>query len=169
MTAQFPNRTWGSRTSLISRAAVKFSSTRVGSRAIQCLIPWDRKLLQRTDGRYTMLGPIGAPTVLLTTIGRKSGAPRTSPLLYAHGGDVLYIIGSNFGGPNHPAWTLNLLAHPEAEVALAGERIPVRAKLIEDPAEKERVFGLFTDIASTYTAYRSRTTRDLRIFELRRD
>lgn len=168
MTAQFPDRQWGSRTGLLGRTASAFAATRIGSTVVRALTPLDRKVLQRTDARYTILGPIGAPIILLTTTGRKSGQPRTSPLLYVHDGDTLYVIGSNFGQARHPAWTANLLATPEAVVTIDGQRIPVRAQLIEDPERKQRIFDRFVETTEAYAAYRSRTTRDLRIFALTR-
>lgn len=167
MTSQFPDRQWGSRTSLVSRAANRFAATKPGSWLIRTATPLDRALLERTDAKYTVLGPIGAPVILLTTTGRKSGVARTQPLLYVHDGDTLYVVGSNFGQAHHPAWTANLLANPSATVAIAGERIPVTAALVPD-AEKEAVFARFVEITGAYAAYRDRTTRDLRIFALRR-
>ncbi|GEM33540.1 hypothetical protein NN3_45470 [Nocardia neocaledoniensis NBRC 108232] len=167
MTPQFPDRQWGSRTSLVSRAANRFAATKPGSWLIRTATPLDRALLERTDAKYTVLGPIGAPVILLTTTGRKSGVARTQPLLYVHDGDTLYVVGSNFGQAHHPAWTANLLANPSATVAIAGERIPVIATLVPD-AEKEAVFARFVEITGAYAAYRDRTTRDLRIFALRR-
>ncbi|WP_280306361.1 nitroreductase/quinone reductase family protein [Nocardia neocaledoniensis] len=167
MTSQFPDRQWGSRTTLVSRAANRFAATKPGSWLIRTATPLDRALLERTDAKYTVLGPIGAPVILLTTTGRKSGVARTQPLLYVHDGDTLYVVGSNFGQAHHPAWTANLLANPSATVAIAGERIPVTATLVPD-AEKEAVFARFVEITGAYAAYRDRTTRDLRIFALRR-
>ncbi|MEU4600975.1 nitroreductase family deazaflavin-dependent oxidoreductase [Nocardia sp. GTS18] len=167
MTPQFPERLWGSRTNLLSRAANRFAATKPGSLLIRTLTPLDRAVLERTDAKYTVLGPIGAPVILLTTIGRKSGQPRTQPLLYVHDGDTLYVVGSNFGQAKHPAWTVNLLANPEATVAIAGERIQVTATLVPD-ADKEAIFARFVEITGAYAAYRDRTTRDLRIFALRR-
>ncbi|MCA2205499.1 nitroreductase family deazaflavin-dependent oxidoreductase [Nocardia rosealba] len=167
MTPQFPDRLWGSRTNLLSRAANRFAATKPGSLLIRTLTPLDRAVLERTDAKYTVLGPIGAPVILLTTIGRKSGQPRTQPLLYVHDGDTLYVVGSNFGQAKHPAWTVNLLANPEATVAIAGERIQVTATLVPD-ADKEAIFARFVEITGAYAAYRDRTTRDLRIFALRR-
>ncbi|WP_433198182.1 nitroreductase family deazaflavin-dependent oxidoreductase [Nocardia sp. CA-107356] len=167
MAQQFPDRQWGSRTNVLSRVATKFAATKPGSWLIRKITPLDRAVLERTDAKYTVLGPIGAPVILLTTIGSKSGQPRTQPLLYVHDGDTLYVIGSNFGRVKHPAWTNNLLANPEATVAIAGERIPVRATPVESAA-KDAIFARFVEIASAYDAYRSRTTRDLRIFALTR-
>ncbi|WP_069164758.1 nitroreductase family deazaflavin-dependent oxidoreductase [Nocardia altamirensis] len=167
MAQQFPTRQWGSRTTAVSRGANKFAATKPGSWLIRKLTPLDRAVLERTDAKYTVLGPIGAPLILLTTIGRKSGQPRTQPLLHVHDGDVLYVIGSNFGQEHHPAWTANLLANPAATVTIAGQRLPVNATLVDD-ADKDAVFARFVDITGAYAAYRDRTTRNLRIFALRR-
>lgn len=168
MTTSFPDRQWGSRTGILGRAADKLAASGFGSWLIRTLTPLDRRLLERTDAKYTVLGPIGAPVILLTTTGRKSGRPRTQPLLYVHDGDTLYVIGSNFGQAHHPAWTGNLLAEPRATVAIAGERIRVRATPVTEEAVKESVFERFVEITGAYAAYRDRTTRDLRIFALTR-
>ncbi|MEV6770926.1 nitroreductase family deazaflavin-dependent oxidoreductase [Nocardia sp. NPDC051030] len=168
MSEQFPDRIWGSRTNLLSRVASPFAATKLGSLVIRKLTPLDRRVLERTGGKYTVLGPIGAPVILLTTVGRKSGQPRTTPLLYVHGGSELYVIGSNFGQAHHPAWTGNLLANPAAEVTIAGQRIPVQAALVTDEKRKEEIFAQFEETTQAYTAYRNRTARDLRIFALTR-
>jgi len=71
-------------------------------------------------------GPPIAPVLMLTTTGRRSGAPRTTPLLYAQDGEDLVIVGSNWGQQHHPAWSANLLAHPEAEVQVGRHSRQVR-------------------------------------------
>ncbi len=168
MTAPFPDRSWGSRTGLLGRTVSAFAATGAGSALVRALGPLDRRVLERTAGRYTALGPVGAPVLLLSTTGRRSGQPRTTALLYAHAGDVLYLVGSNFGGERHPAWTANLLAHPEAVITIAGERIPVRAEILHDAERKAEVYARFEQISQAYTAYRDRTARELRIFAVRR-
>ncbi|MFE3796456.1 nitroreductase/quinone reductase family protein [Nocardia tengchongensis] len=168
MSEQFPERIWGSRTNLLSRLASPFAATKLGSLVIRKLTPLDRRMLERTGGKYAVLGPIGAPVILLTTIGRKSGAPRTTPLLYVHDGATLYVIGSNFGQAHHPAWTANLLANPAAEVAIAGQHLSVTATLVADEEHKQAIFERFEETTEAYTAYRNRTARDLRIFALTR-
>ncbi|TCK00423.1 nitroreductase/quinone reductase family protein [Nocardia alba] len=167
MTSQFPDRQWGSRTNAVSRAANRFAATKPGSWLVRTITPLDRAVLARTDAKYTVLGPIGAPVILLTTTGRKSGIARTQPLLYVHDGDTLYVVGSNFGQAHHPAWTGNLRADPTAVVAIAGERIPVVATQVEG-ADKDAIYARFIEITRAYSAYRDRTTRDLRMFALRR-
>lgn len=160
-----PDYRWGREDSLLSRVAVRFASTKPGSWTIRQLMPYDRKLLLRTRGRKTLLGPIGAPTLVLETIGRKSGQPRLSPLLYARDGEAVIVVGSNFGQEHHPAWTGNLIAHPEARVISGGVEVPVVAELLSG-AEAEAGWRAMVDVAATYASYKRRTDREIRVFRL---
>jgi deazaflavin-dependent oxidoreductase (nitroreductase family) len=162
---EIPDVRWGSADSVLSRTAARFASTKPGSWLVRTMMPLDRKVLVRTDGRRTVLGPIGAPTLLLETIGRKSGQARVSPLLYARDGESVIVVGSNFGQEHHPAWTGNLLANPDAVVVAGGRRIPVRAMLLEGE-ESEAAYQKMVEVASTYAAYRRRTDRQIRVFRL---
>lgn len=163
----FPDVRWGSENSILRRPATAFAATKLGSWTIRRLAPVDRRLLERSKGRFTALGPIGAPTVLLNTIGRKSGQRRTSPLLYVRDADRLVVVGSNFGQEHHPAWTSNLLAQPEASVTMAGHDIPVLATQVTGD-EKDRLYRNFIELAGAYAVYQGRTDRDLRMFVLTR-
>ena len=79
-------------------------------------ITWTDKLLQRlTGGRLTILDIAGLPNLMLTVIGRKSGIPRTTPLLCVPYGEDILIAGSYFGGPKEPIWVKNVEAAPEVE------------------------------------------------------
>lgn len=161
-----PETTWGSRDSVLSRAATRFASTRAGSRAVRALMPYDRKVLLRTQGRRTLLGPIGAPMLLLETVGRKTGEPRISPLLFARAeGEDAIVVGSNFGGERHPAWTGNLLANPEARIVSGGVTVPVRATLLEGAAA-EAAYAKMVEVTAVYAEYRRRTDRAIRVFRL---
>ena len=161
----FPDVRWGSESSRLRGPAVAFASSRVGSWLVRTLTPLDRRLLVRTRGRRTVLGPIGAPTLLLTTTGAKSGLPRTSPLLCAREGDALIVVGSNFGQSRHPAWTSNLLAWPECTVTIGGVDVPARATLLS-VAAADAAYALMVEQARTYDVYRSRTDRAIRVFRL---
>ena len=97
----FPDVRWGSDNSLLRKPAIAFASTTFGSWFLRSAAPLDRRLLQRSNGRFTILGPIGAPTVLLTTTGRKSGQPRTSPLLYIRDNGRLIVVEEQLR-PVHP-------------------------------------------------------------------
>lgn len=162
---QIPDARWGSSDSLLARLATRFASTRPGSWTVRTLMPLDRRVLIRSNGRRTLLGPIGAPTLLLETTGRKSGLPRNSPLLFARDGDSVVVVGSNFGQSHHPAWTANLLADPHAAVLVGGERIPVTATLL-DGAEAEAAYQKMVEVTSVYATYRGRTDRRIRVFRL---
>jgi deazaflavin-dependent oxidoreductase (nitroreductase family) len=129
-------------------------------------VPIDRWLQRTTGGRVTVIGRSALPTLLLTTRGRKSGRPRTVPLLYARDGDRFVVTASNWGQEHHPAWSGNLLACADATVSLPGRReIPVRAALVEG-AERDRVWPLVIRVWPAYDTYVERSGRVIRMFVL---
>lgn len=160
-----PDARWGNDDSALARAGRAFAGTKAGSWTIRKLMPLDRAIMMRTEGRLTALGPIGAPTMLLETTGRKSGAKRLSPLLFARDGGTVIVVGSNFGQDHHPAWTGNLLAEPQATVKIGGKNIPMTAQLLEG-AEAEAAYQKMNDVAAVYSVYRGRTARAIRVFRL---
>jgi deazaflavin-dependent oxidoreductase (nitroreductase family) len=130
------------------------------------IVPADRFVARLTGGRLIALGTV--PALLLTTTGRRSGQPRTVPLQYIPDGDSFLVIGSNWGGPRHPAWALNLLAEPAATVVHKGERFPVRATVLAG-AERERAWQLSLRQWPAYQQYTERAgDRQLHLFRLRR-
>lgn len=115
-------------------------------------------------GGWFALGLI--PSLVITTIGRRSGKPRSNPLLYVPDGDAYVVIGSNWGQTQQPAWSLNLLAEPTAEVDVRGRRIPVRAVLATG-AERDRLWQLLVTEWPAYRAYVERAgDREIRVFRL---
>lgn len=162
---QIPDERWGGSDTALARQVARFGGTRLGSWMIRTAMPLDRRLLLRSNGRFTLLGPIGAPVLVLETVGRTSGRPRLSPLLFARDGDSIIVVGSNFGQAHHPAWTANLIAHPAAVVIARGRRIPVTATLLQGE-EAEAAYQKMVAIASTYSVYRNRTDRRIRAFRL---
>jgi deazaflavin-dependent oxidoreductase (nitroreductase family) len=162
---EIPDEIWGSRDSALSRGAQRFASTKLGSWTVRTLMPLDRKLIIRSGGRRTLLGPIGAPTLLLETVGRRSGQTRVSPLLFARDGQTAIVVGSNFGQEHHPAWTGNLLANPAATIVVRGKRIPVTAELLAGD-EAVAAYQRMVEVTSVYSTYKGRTDRDIRVFRL---
>lgn len=160
-----PDYHWGTKDSALSRVGQAFAATRPGSWTIRKLMPLDRKVLVRTRGRKTVLGPIGAPTLVLETIGRKSGQPRLSPLLFARDGDSVIVVGSNFGQAHHPAWTGNLIANPDVSIITGGVEVPVTATLLAG-AEAEAGWAKMEEVAGAYAVYKTRTDREIRVFRL---
>lgn len=163
----FPDVRWGRDFPNVRRVVGGLTASKPGAWFIRKLSPLDRRLLERSNGRYTILGPLAVPLLLLTTIGRKTGQRRQIPLLYLREGDRLFLVGSNFGQEHHPAWVGNLIADPKAWVTIGGEEIPVLATELTG-AERDRVFELFVTYTSTYAAYRQRTDRQIRLFALTR-
>jgi len=107
----------------------------------------------------------GTTILLLTTTGRVSGEPRVAPLIFRPDGDRSVVVASKGGAPEHPGWYLNLEAHPEAEVQVKAEVIPVRMTVAEG-AERERLWGLMTEVWPDYDAYQTRTERQIPVVVL---
>ena len=129
------------------------------------LVPLDRALGRLTRGRFVALGIAEMPSLLLTTVGRRTGQPRTSPLLYVPDGPVYVVIASNWGRESHPSWSTNLMANPDAAVTVDGRHILVRAELVTG-AERERLWQLLLEIWPAYQTYVIRSGRALRVFRL---
>ena len=153
---------------MISRFARRFGSRPWFIRAARSMVPVDRFLGRLTRGRFVALGMREVPALMLTTTGRRSGRPRSNPLVYATDGDAFVVIGSNWGQTHHPAWSTNLLADPAATVTLHGVDIPVRAQLVTGP-ERTRLEAKLRHIWPGYADYeRTAGGRHLRIFRLDR-
>lgn len=86
------------------------------------------KLYKRFGGRFVGSVGLGRKVLLLTTIGRKSGQPRTTPLVYMPHGDDLIVYPSNGGKESPPAWWLNLQTSSEATIQIGRQTSPVRAR-----------------------------------------
>jgi len=101
---------------------------------------WDRQIIEefRANGG-NLGGPLaGAPVLLLTTTGAKSGTLRISPLVYLSEGGQIYVFAGNRGGQSNPGWYYNLVAHPDVTVELGTETFQARAVVVED-TERERL------------------------------
>jgi len=117
-----------------------------------------------TRGRVQLSGLL-VPTLVLHTIGAKSGVERDSTLMYCPDGDTMLVTGSNFARERHPAWTANLLKNPDAAVSLHGRRVPVRATRIPD-AELDDVWATIQRQWPNYRQYEEQAGRALRVFRL---
>lgn len=88
-------------------------------------------MYRRLRGRIVNRATGGAPVVLLTTVGRRSGKPRTVALGHLRDGDDVIVAGTNGGLRPLPAWVHNLRADPHGEAQVSGDRYPVRAEFLE--------------------------------------
>jgi deazaflavin-dependent oxidoreductase (nitroreductase family) len=120
-------------------------------------------LFRRTRGRL-MSRWFGSGILVLQTIGRRTGAVRTAPLVYLPDGDDLVVVPANAGAPRPPAWWLNLRAAGEAVADLGGERRTVRP-VIASGADHERLWRRFAAVAPV-EHYRRRAARHLPVVRL---
>lgn len=120
-----------------------------------------RGLLKLTGGRVGwQAGPM--PVLELTTIGRKSGQPRsvmlTSPV---QEGDTWVIVASRGGDDHHPAWFLNLRDRPDVDVSLQGKPKQRMRARIATPEERARLWPQITAIYKGYAGYQDKTDREI--------
>ena len=118
-------------------------------------------------GRTVSSALAGIPNIFLTTTGAKSGELRTVPLVGLNIDGSIAIIGTRFGSDRHPGWYFNLLATPQATVEVKGVRTEVVARLVDDPAEYDRIMALADSVYAGYAKYRERITdRTIPVFVL---
>ncbi len=145
-----PNRPPGR----FSRLYAALANTRLGRFMSEHLV-WkvDPYLMRLTRGRLGM--GLTMPTAMLETRGAKSGEPRRNVVIYFHDGERVTIVASKLGLPEHPAWFHNLRAHPD--VTFGG--IPMRARAVDDEAERRRLWTLADRVFAPYADYRREAAR----------
>ncbi|MGW3993580.1 nitroreductase/quinone reductase family protein [Amycolatopsis sp. NPDC004772] len=119
-----------------------------------------RGLIKLTGGRVGW--QVAMPVLELTTVGRKSGQPRSVLLTSPHqDGDTWVVVASRGGDDTHPAWFLNLRDHPEVEVSLkGGPKRPMRAR-VADAGERARLWPKITADFKNYAQYQTKTEREI--------
>ncbi|WP_435743257.1 nitroreductase family deazaflavin-dependent oxidoreductase [Nocardioides sp. SYSU DS0663] len=129
-------------------------------------------VFRATNGRIGSTWRVGAgwrkpvPTLLLKHVGRKSGTVFTTPLLFLEDGPDLVVVASQGGLPKHPQWYRNLLAHPDTEVALKGERVRrVRAR-VAGPEERAALWPRLVDLYADFAKYQRWTDREIPVVVL---
>ncbi|KUL27511.1 nitroreductase family deazaflavin-dependent oxidoreductase [Streptomyces regalis] len=150
-----------------ARMVQKVSSTRGFAKVAPHVIPaLDRAVHRLTRGKVLLSAQM-LPGVILTSTGARSGLPRRTPLacMPEESGRSWILIGSNFGRTGHPAWTANLLAHPDAEVSWKGRDIPVTARLLEGE-ERAAAWKAVLAFWPPYATYQARVEREIRLFRV---
>jgi len=109
----------------------------------------------------------GTEILLLTTTGRRSGEPRTTPLIHRVDGDRWVIVASKGGAPEHPGWFENLQADPHATIQVLAEEIPVHMSVAEGE-ERSRLWGRMTEVWPAYDEYQAKTEREIPVVVLER-
>jgi deazaflavin-dependent oxidoreductase (nitroreductase family) len=100
----------------------------------------------------------GTTILLLTTTGRRTGEPTTTPLIFGRDGENVVLVASQGGAPEHPGWYRNLVKEPEVEVQIEADVLLGRARTAEGE-ERERLWRLMASIWPQYDDYQERTER----------
>ena len=131
----------------------------VKDRAVKGLNAFTTNAYRRSGGRVA--GRFrGAPVLLLTTTGRRSGKPRTTPLIYLDDADRAVVVASYGGDDRTPAWFRNLTVRSEVTVQRGPDRRRMRAQ-VADPEQKARLWPRLVALYPDYAVYQRVTTRDI--------
>ncbi len=107
----------------------------------------------------------GAPMILVTHRGAKSGKSYTTPLVYTRDGDDVILVASQGGSLKTPSWVFNLRANPEATIQIGSEKLEVVAREASDE-ERKRLWPMVVDTYADYAVYQSRTKRKIPLIVL---
>ena len=144
----------------------KIGATKAYASIGRLAAPFDRWMMRVTGSRFGLGTLFGLRTLLLTTVGRTSGQTRQVPLLYIERSGGYVVIGSNWGGEKHPAWSSNLLAEPGALATVHGRQVPVRGRLLTG-AERRETWDAVASYWPAYGKYAERAEhREIRVFLL---
>jgi deazaflavin-dependent oxidoreductase (nitroreductase family) len=122
---------------------------------------------RETGGEVGHIWKEGSTILLLTTRGRKTGNPTTTPLIYARDGDDYVIVASQGGAPEHPGWYRNLDKDPEVEIQVLDEVFPAHARTADDD-ERTRLWPVVNAVWPHYEEYAHRTDRKIPVVVLER-
>jgi deazaflavin-dependent oxidoreductase (nitroreductase family) len=123
---------------------------------------WNEKIIEEFRANEGKVGGVfqGAPMVVLTSKGAKTGKPHTNPLMYLPDGDRVVVFASYGGAPENPQWFNNLVANPDATAEVGTETFPVRATVAEGE-ERERLFEEQKKRYPQFGEYEKKTTRKI--------
>jgi deazaflavin-dependent oxidoreductase (nitroreductase family) len=102
----------------------------------------------------------GTTTLLLTTLGRRSGKARRTPLIYGRDGDRYLVVASKGGSAHHPEWYLNLSTNPRVRLQIGADVFDAEARTAT-PDEKARLWPIVTERWPAYDDYQANTERDI--------
>jgi deazaflavin-dependent oxidoreductase (nitroreductase family) len=132
------------------------------------LLKMHDRIYQKTEGRIGHQFPGVPPSLLLHTVGAKTGLARTTSLTYAKDGDSYLVVASKGGEPTAPGWYFNLKAKPDIEINVGTKRLPVTARVVgKDDPDYPRLWQVVNkNNANRYAGYQKRTTRTIPVVAL---
>lgn len=130
---------------------------------------WNRRVIEEFRANGGKVGGQfeGAPLLLLTTTGAKSGQRRTTPVMYLPDGNRLIIFASKAGAPTNPDWYHNLAAHPQATVEVGTETFDITS-VVATGEERDRLFARQAELYPGFANYQARITRQIPVIALER-
>ena len=152
---------------LLTPVAVRIGAISWMPKLLPQIVWVDKNLQKVTKGRVSVLDIAGLPSLSLTVPGRRSGIPRTTPLLCVPYRGGWLIAGSYFGGPKTPLWVANLRATERARIRFAREQIEVSWTELE-AAERADAWQSMLEVWPNYAKYEERTDRVIPVFLLQR-
>ena len=128
---------------------------------------WNQKVIEefRANGGKVGGAFAGAPLLLLTTTGARSGQQRVSPLVYFQDGERMFVFASKAGAPTNPDWYHNLVAHPEVTVEVGDQKFNTKAVVITGK-ERDEIYASQAALAPGFGDYQQKTTRVIPVVEL---
>jgi deazaflavin-dependent oxidoreductase (nitroreductase family) len=130
---------------------------------------FNTQVIEEFRGNHGIVGgPFeGAPMVLLTTTGAKSGQPRVAPLVCLHDAGKVYVFASKAGADTHPDWYHNLVANPAVTVEIGDETYAATAVEVTG-TERDRLYAAQAALMPGFKAYQDGTARVIPVIELQR-
>lgn len=151
---------------LVRAVVAPLTRTPVFRAVAPVVLPRIERLLARLTGRRVQLSALLVPSLVLRSTGARSGEIRETELMYTPDGHGRAIVaGTSFARQRHPAWTYNLLAHPDAEILVRGRAMRVSALPVAD-ADRDAVWALIERQWPGYRGYERESGRVVRLFRL---
>lgn len=131
---------------------------------------WNEQIIQEFRANEGRVGGYfeGATLLLLHTVGRKTGRPRVTPLVYLPDGERYIVCATNNGSTTHPDWYHNLMANPDVEIVVGTETLPVRATEIQDDGEREALYARQVERRPGFADYPAKAKRRIPVIALER-
>jgi deazaflavin-dependent oxidoreductase (nitroreductase family) len=128
---------------------------------------WNKKVIEEFRANGGKVGGMfeGAPLLLLTSTGAKSGQQRINPLAYMQDGEHMYIFASKAGAPTNPDWYHNVVAHPEVTVEVGDQKFSAKAVTITGK-ERDEIYAKQAKLSPGFGEYEQKTTRVIPVVEL---
>ncbi|GAA1770926.1 nitroreductase family deazaflavin-dependent oxidoreductase [Agromyces humatus] len=152
---------------IVRSVIAPLTRTRVFRALAPVVLPPLEWVVGRISGGRVQLSGLLVPSLVLHTIGARSGEPRDTHLMYtADGRGRAIVAGTTFAQERHPGWTYNLIAHPDASITVRGRRMPVRATLVGND-ERDEAWARIESQWPGYRHYERDSGRVVRLFLLR--